>query len=68
MPLGRPRKPTEDNRMNIPFNPMPDGTCRTIKEQYHKNSMANFVRSGAFAATGVAVVQDMEEPAERMGL
>jgi len=54
--------------MNIPFNPMPDGTCRTIKEQYHKNSMANFVRGGAFAATGVAVVQDMEEPAERMGL
>lgn len=54
--------------MTIPFNPMPDGTCRTIKEQYHKNSMANFVRCGAFAATGVAVVYDMEEPAERMGL
>ncbi len=30
--------------MNIPFNPMPDGTCRTIKEQYHKNSLANFIR------------------------
>ena len=68
MPLRRTRKPTESDGMNIPFNPMPDGTCRTIKEQYHKNSLANFTRGGVFAATGVAVVQDMEEPAERRGV
>ncbi len=32
--------------MNIPFNPEPDGTSRTIKAQYHKNSLANFIRGG----------------------
>lgn len=37
----------------LPLNPMPDGTCRTIKYQYAKNSLANFVRSGTYAATGV---------------
>lgn len=36
-----------------PLNPMPDGTCRTIKEQYHKNSLANFVRGGGYGATAV---------------
>lgn len=30
----------------IPLNPMPDGTCRTIKAQYHKNSLGNFIRGG----------------------
>lgn len=32
---------------------MPDGTCRTLKYQYQKNGMANFLRKGSFAATGV---------------
>lgn len=36
-----------------PYNPMPDGTCRTIKTNYYKQSFANFIRQGAFAATGV---------------
>jgi len=30
----------------IPFNPEPDGTSRTIKANYHKVSLANFVRGG----------------------
>lgn len=30
-----------------PFNPMPDGVCRTLKYQYGKNSLANFIRGGA---------------------
>ena len=30
----------------IPFNPMPDGTCRTIKAQYGNSSLANFLRGG----------------------
>lgn len=30
----------------IPLNPMEDGTCRPIKSQYWKNSLANFVRRG----------------------
>lgn len=39
------------------FNPMPDGTCRTIKSQYYKNGFANFIRvEGAYAAT--AVIED----------
>ena len=28
------------------LNPYKDGTCRTIKSQYYKNSLANFVRRG----------------------
>lgn len=36
-----------------PVNPMPDGTCRTIKNQYYKTSQANFERSTTFDATGV---------------
>ena len=33
---------------------MDDGTCRTIKSQYHQTSTANFVRrTGGYAATGV---------------
>ena len=34
-------------------NPAADGTCRTIKAQYHKSSAANFLRDGSFGATGV---------------
>ena len=30
----------------IPFNPEPDGTSRTIKANYNKVSLANFVRGG----------------------
>ena len=42
----------------MPFNPMPDGTCRTIKEQYHKNSLANFLRGGGYGATAVIETDD----------
>ncbi len=35
-----------------PVNAMPDGTCRTLKNQYHKTSKANFERSSTFGATG----------------
>lgn len=30
----------------VPFNPEPDGTSRTIKANYHKVSLANFIRRG----------------------
>ena len=36
-----------------PINTEPDGTSRTIKAQYHKNSIANFERTDSFGATGV---------------
>ena len=32
---------------------MPDGTCRTLKNQYYKTSKANFERTSTFGATGV---------------
>lgn len=35
------------------LNPMPDGTCRTLKNQYFKNSISNFESHGSFGATGV---------------
>lgn len=40
-----------------PLNPMPDGTCRTIKRQYQQSSLANFIRGGAYGATGVIVYE-----------
>lgn len=30
----------------IPMNPMPDGSCRTLKAQYQQSSLANFIRWG----------------------
>ena len=32
---------------------MPDESCRTIKAQYHKNSLGNFIRGGGYGATAV---------------
>ncbi len=37
-----------------PINVCTDGKAHTIKAQYHKNSMANFVSNGGYGATGVA--------------
>ena len=37
----------------IPANPYTDGTCRPIKRQYQQTSLANFIRGGGYAATGV---------------
>lgn len=36
-----------------PLNTMPDGSCRTIKSQYHKNSVQNFESESTYGATGV---------------
>lgn len=38
---------------NTPINTN-DGVCRTIKAQYFKNLLVNFLRSDSFGATGVA--------------
>ena len=38
------------------MNPMPDGNCRTIKSQYYKNSLGNFIRGGGYGATAVIEV------------
>ena len=48
----------------MPFNPEPDGTSRTIKANYFKVSLANFIRGGGYGATAIAVFdggEDMEE-------
>ena len=37
----------------LALNPEPNGTCRTIKANYHKMSLANFKRGNTFGATGV---------------
>lgn len=44
--------------MTIPYNPMPDGTCRTIKRQYQQSGLANFLRGGCYGATGVIEIED----------
>lgn len=41
------------NKYIQPLNPMPDGTCRTIKSQYSNNSVVNFLHDGTWGATGV---------------
>lgn len=41
--------------LEVPFNEYPDHTCRTIKNQYFKNSHANFLLTTARGATGVLV-------------
>ena len=40
---------------------MHDQTCRTIKSQYKKISIANLIRTGAYAATGVLEIIRYEE-------
>ena len=55
----------------VPYNPEPDGTCRTIKANYWKMSRANFIRGGGYGATAVAVLDsrsDMEIETKRNGL
>ena len=42
-------------KKTIPINTMPDGTCRTLKSQYFKNRVANFLHNGTWGATCVAV-------------
>jgi len=48
------------NKSVVPINPMPDGTCRTIKYQYQQTSFANLARGGAYAATGVIKFDNVE--------
>lgn len=38
----------------IPINATVDGKGRTLKAQYYKNGVANFITNGGFAATAVA--------------
>ena len=51
------------------WNAMPDGTCRTIKAQYHKNGYKNLMENGkyggggTFACTGVIEVYEDNEGA-----
>lgn len=47
--------PGEGNGHAVPLNPMPDETCRCLKAQYYKTSLANFSKSNGLAATGVLV-------------
>lgn len=45
----------EGNKIAIPINAMPDGTCRTLKYQYQKNNSLNFNSDGDHGATAVAI-------------
>ena len=40
----------------IIVNPMEDGTCRTIKNQYYKTSVPNFETQSSYGASGVGQV------------
>lgn len=41
---------------------MPDGTCRTIKSQYFKNSIQNFENQSSYGATGIIVAMRDRNP------
>ncbi len=45
----------------MPFNPVEDGTARTIKAQYYKNGFANFFYVGSFGATGALEIYEEQE-------
>lgn len=45
-----------------PLNTMPDGTCRTIKSQYFKNSIQNFENQSSYGATGIIVAMRGRNP------
>lgn len=45
----------------IAINTMDDGTCRTIKSQYHQTSAANFTYTSTFGATGVMRIVNIKE-------
>lgn len=51
---------TKFNGGGYPLNEYDDGTCRTIKSQYHQTSQANFLRKGSMGATGVLQVLEDE--------
>lgn len=42
------------------MNPMPDGTCRTIKHQYYKNSIKNYISKGSYGATAVIEYEESD--------
>ena len=49
----RPYRRTASSVLSIPLNTEPDEICcRTIKAQYYKNSLANFIRTDSFGAGG----------------
>lgn len=45
----------------IPMNAEEDGSCKTIKATIQQSSLANFVRGGAWGATGVMVIEQDED-------
>ena len=40
----------------VEINPEKDGTARTLKAQYFKNSVANFDKTGTYGATGACKI------------
>lgn len=47
----------QKDNMILEVNPMEDGTCRTIKNQYYKNSISNFDRGGTFGASAAVQIK-----------
>lgn len=50
-----------ESKIVLPANPMEDGTCRPIKRQYQQTSLANLIRGGGYAATGVIEIVRYED-------
>ena len=51
----------EIRKINVsPLNPMPDGTCRTLKAVYFKTGRINFQYHNDWGTTGAAVVYETD--------
>lgn len=50
-----------------PLNLDDEGLCRTIKSQYHKNTITNFDRGGTFGATGVIKIYELVSQTIKLG-
>lgn len=60
IPLEKELRDYFESSDEFPINPQKDGTCRTIKAQYAHTSLANFLYSDKFGATGVINKQSGE--------
>ena len=56
--IGGLRRSLKQNKRTLSLNPMPDGTCRTLKAVYFKTGRVNFQYHNDWGTTGAMVVYE----------
>lgn len=59
---GQQPKVLEVREITMPLNPQDDGTSRTIKSQYAKNSVQNLESTGSFGCSGAIRAKELTIP------